>query len=53
MAQIAAPVTTPFRTINARVAGPAGWQVTFFQELESLDERSRRAGFMTDDDRPS
>lgn len=45
---IAPPVSTPFRTINARVHGPAGWQVTFFQELESLDERERRAGFTTD-----
>jgi catechol 2,3-dioxygenase-like lactoylglutathione lyase family enzyme len=45
---IAPPVRTPFRTLNARVQGPAGWQVTFFQELESLDERARREGFSTD-----
>ena len=49
---IAPPVATPFRTINARVDGPAGWQVTFFQELETLEERSRREGFTTDVDRP-
>lgn len=48
---IASPVSTPFRTINARVAGPGGWQVTFFQELETLDERARRDGFTTDDRR--
>lgn len=49
---VIAPVTeTPFRTINARVQGPAGWQVTFFQELESLAERSQREGFTTDDQR--
>lgn len=48
---IASPVSTPFRTINARVAGPGGWQVTFFQELETLEERARRDGFTTDDRR--
>jgi hypothetical protein len=48
---IAPPIVTPFRTINGRISGPAGWQVTFFQELESLDERSRREGFTTDDRR--
>lgn len=48
---LAAPVETPFRTINARVQGPAGWQVTFFQELESLEERRERPGFSTDDER--
>ncbi|NLF03882.1 MAG: VOC family protein [Actinomycetales bacterium] len=52
-ARLIAPATrTPFQTINARVQGPAGWQVTFFQELESLDERTARAGFTTDDERP-
>lgn len=48
---IAAPTPTPFRTINARVQGPAGWRVTFFQELESLEERAARPGFTTDDQR--
>lgn len=51
-AQTLAPAThTPFRTINARVQGPAGWQVTFFQELETLEERAARDGFSTDDER--
>ncbi|MCS5715347.1 VOC family protein [Herbiconiux sp. CPCC 205716] len=51
-AGVLAPLTrTPFQTINARVQGPAGWQVTFFQELESLDERQKRDGFATDDRR--
>lgn len=50
-APIAPPTRTPFQTINARVQGPDGWQVTFFQELESLEERSRRPGFTTDDRR--
>lgn len=46
---IAPPVKTPFRSLNARVQGPAGWQVTFFQELETLEERGARDGFTTDD----
>jgi catechol 2,3-dioxygenase-like lactoylglutathione lyase family enzyme len=45
---LATPTETPFRTINARVQGPAGWQVTFFQELETLGQRQRRHGFATD-----
>ncbi|WP_247829097.1 VOC family protein [Arthrobacter antioxidans] len=48
---LAPPTETPFRTINARVQGPAGWQVTFFQELETLEQRSSRQGFSTDDRR--
>jgi catechol 2,3-dioxygenase-like lactoylglutathione lyase family enzyme len=48
---VAPPVETPFRTINARIDGPAGWKVTFFQELETLEERSAREGFTTDDRR--
>ncbi len=48
---VAPPVPTPFRTVNARVVGPGGWQVTFFQELESLEERATHEGFTTDDAR--
>jgi methylmalonyl-CoA/ethylmalonyl-CoA epimerase len=48
MELVAPPVETPFRSLNARVAGPAGWQVTFFQELESLETRAQREGFHTD-----
>ena len=48
---VAPPVRTPFRSLNARIEGPAGWQVTFFQELESLEERTRHEGFTTDDAR--
>jgi methylmalonyl-CoA/ethylmalonyl-CoA epimerase len=48
---VAPPTETPFRTINARVQGPAGWQVTFFQELETLEQRTSRKGFSTDDRR--
>lgn len=46
---ISPPVRTPFQSLNARVQGPAGWQVTFFQELETLDQRAERDGFTTDD----
>ena len=31
---IAAPVETPWRSLNARVEGPAGLQLTLFQNLE-------------------
>ncbi|ONI60803.1 glyoxalase [Leifsonia sp. ALI-44-B] len=48
---LARPTDTPFQTINARVQGPAGWQVTFFQEIESLEQRETREGFTTDDRR--
>lgn len=48
---LAPPTRTPFQTINARVQGPAGWQVTFFQELESLEDRTTREGFTTDNQR--
>lgn len=51
-AEIAPPVRTPFRSVNSRVQGPAGWQVTFFQELEDIATRARIAGFATDGDRP-
>jgi methylmalonyl-CoA/ethylmalonyl-CoA epimerase len=44
-------VKTPFQSLNARVQGPSGWQVTFFQELETLEERAAHEGFTTDDAR--
>ena len=49
---IAPPMRTPFRSLNARAQGPSGWQVTFFQELETLAERASHDGFTTDDTRP-
>lgn len=48
---LAPPTHTPFQTINARVKGPAGWQITFFQELETLEDRTSRKGFTTDNER--
>ncbi|WAB83750.1 MerR family transcriptional regulator [Microcella daejeonensis] len=49
---IASPVRTPFQSLNARVQGPDGWQVTLFQELETIDDRALREGFTMDDARP-
>ena len=48
---IAPPTETPWRSLNSRLAAPAGIQITLFQELESLEERTARAGFGTDADR--
>jgi hypothetical protein len=31
---IAPPVETPWRSLNARLAAPAGVQITIFQELD-------------------
>ena len=45
---IAPPTETPWGSLNARLAAPAGLQVTLFQELETPDERSERPGFGTD-----
>lgn len=42
---VAAPRETPWRSVNSRLRGPVEWDVTLFQELESLDERSARPGF--------
>jgi predicted enzyme related to lactoylglutathione lyase len=44
---IAAPTETPWRSLNSRLEAPAGLQITLFQELESLESRTRRAGFGT------
>jgi predicted enzyme related to lactoylglutathione lyase len=32
---IAAPTETPWRSLNARLSGPAGLQLTLFQELDA------------------
>ena len=44
---IAAPVETPWRSLNARLAGPAGLQLTLFEELDSPVDRAARDGFGT------
>jgi catechol 2,3-dioxygenase-like lactoylglutathione lyase family enzyme len=48
---LAAPVETPWRSLNSRLAGPAGLQLTLFEELEPLTERTARPGFGTADGR--
>jgi catechol 2,3-dioxygenase-like lactoylglutathione lyase family enzyme len=45
--EVAPPTETPWRSLNARLDGPAGLQLTLFQELEPLDERAQRPGFGT------
>ncbi len=49
---VAPPTETPWRSRNARLDGPAGLQLTLFQELEPLDERTDHDGFGTTTDRP-
>ena len=44
---VAPPTETPWRSLNARLDGPAGLHLTVFQELEPLDERIQRDGFGT------
>jgi predicted enzyme related to lactoylglutathione lyase len=41
------PAETPWRSLNARLAGPEDAQITIFQELEALEERAGREGFGT------
>ena len=45
---IAPPTETPWRSLNSRLDAPAGLQITLFEELETLEERSGRPGFGTD-----
>jgi catechol 2,3-dioxygenase-like lactoylglutathione lyase family enzyme len=45
---IAAPIETPWRSLNARLDAPGDLQLTLFEELDTLDERSRRPGFHSD-----
>jgi len=44
---IAAPVETPWRSRNARLTGPAGLQLTLFEELDAPDDPAARDGFGT------
>jgi len=45
---IAPPTETPWRSLNSRLAAPGGLQITLFQELEPIEERTTRPGFGTD-----
>ena len=42
---IAGPVETPWRSLNARLGGPAGLQLTLFEELETVSGRAAPDGF--------
>lgn len=42
---IAEPRQTPWKSLNARLTGPDGLQVTLFQELEDIQTRSTSPGF--------
>ncbi|MGX5358171.1 VOC family protein [Kocuria sp. KH4] len=44
---LAAPVRTPWQSLNSRLAAPAGLQITLFQELLPAPERTTRPGFDT------
>ncbi len=48
---LAPPTTTPWRSINSRLAAPAGLQITLFQETQHLDERTQSEGFGTSESR--
>lgn len=39
---IATPRETPWRSLNSRLAAPAGLQVTVFQELEPVGQRAEK-----------
>ena len=45
---IAPPTETPWRSLNSRLSAPAGLQITLFEELETLEERTTRPGFGRD-----
>lgn len=42
---IAEPRETPWKSLNSRLTGPEGLQLTLFQEMEDIQTRSTRAGF--------
>lgn len=44
----ASPRVTPWRSVNSRMDAPAGLEVTVFQELESIEDRTQRPGFQPD-----
>jgi len=48
---VAAPVETPWRSLNSRLEAPGGLQITAFQELETLEERTQTPGFGVADER--
>ncbi|GAA0547715.1 VOC family protein [Actinomadura livida] len=47
-ASVAPPTITPWRSLNARLDAPGDVQITLFEELDTLDERSALDGFGTE-----
>jgi catechol 2,3-dioxygenase-like lactoylglutathione lyase family enzyme len=48
---IADPVLTPWKSLNSRLAAPAGLQITLFEETLTEEELRAQPGFSTDADR--
>lgn len=48
---VAAPVLTPWLSLNSRLDAPGELQITLFQETTSEEERAWTSGFGTDDTR--
>jgi len=44
---VADATLTPWQSLNSRIDAPAGLQLTLFEEVETLDDRSLREGFGT------
>jgi catechol 2,3-dioxygenase-like lactoylglutathione lyase family enzyme len=42
---VAGPTETPWMSLNSRLRGPGGVQLTLFQELTTLEEREQAEGF--------
>ncbi|MGI5421853.1 VOC family protein [Actinomadura luteofluorescens] len=49
---VAPPTVTPWQSLNARLDAPGGVQITLFEELTTLEERSALDGFGTEQERP-
>jgi predicted enzyme related to lactoylglutathione lyase len=49
---VAPPTETPWHSLNSRLDAPAGLQITLFEELMTLEERTALTGFGTDEARP-
>lgn len=47
---VAKPTETPWMSLNSRLRGPGGLQLTLFQELTTLEERAQVDGFGEDRD---
>ncbi len=48
---VAPPTETPWRSLNSRLDAPAGLQITLFEELLTIEERTTLDGFGTDGER--